>query len=150
MMPQNTTEWHPTPKQAAVLEAAQEAGLNRSIVSLCEAACVDRKSFYRWLKDDPDFKAAWEDIWIHSVRRHMPGVVAAVIAKAQDGDVPAARLIADLAGVTRQRIDAAVHQSGTVELKHDVGDRLEPYLEIIAEMVRREPLQTESETEASK
>ncbi len=149
-MPQKTTDWIPNPKQSAVLEAAQEAGLNRSISAICEVAGVDRKSFYNWMKKDDEFKAAWEDIWIHSVRRHMPGVVAAVIAKAQDGDVPAARLIADLAGVTRQRIDAAVHQSGTVELKHDVGDRLEPYLEIIAEMVRREPLQTESETEASK
>lgn len=148
-MPQNSSDWTPSPKQAAVLEAAQDAGLNRSISAICEAADVDRKSFYNWMKKD-EFKTAWEDIWIHSVRRHMPGVVAAVIAKAQDGDVPAARLIVDLAGVTRQRIDAAVHQSGTVELKHDVENRLEPYLDIIAEMVRREPLQTESETEVPK
>lgn len=116
-MPQNATEWHPTPKQAAVLEAAQEAGLNRSIVALCEAAHVDRKSFYRWLKYDPDFKAAWEEIWTHSIRRHLPGIVAAQVAKALDGDTPAARLLADLAGVLTTRMDVKAQHTGKMEVE---------------------------------
>lgn len=116
-MPQTATEWHPTPKQAAVLEAAQEAGLNRSIVALCEAAHVDRKSFYRWLKDVPEFKAAWEEIWTHSIRRHLPGIVAAQVAKALDGDTPAARLLADLAGVLTTRMDAKVQHTGKMEVE---------------------------------
>ena len=57
-MPQKTTDWIPNPKQSAVLEAAQEAGLNRSISAICEVAGVDRKSFYNWMKKDDEFKAA--------------------------------------------------------------------------------------------
>lgn len=133
-MPQNSTNWAPTPKQAAVLDAAQEAGLNRSISTICDRAGVDRKSFYNWINRDSHFKATWEEIWTHSIRRHMPGVVAAMIAKAQDGDVPAARLIADLAGVTRQRIDAAVTQATTLSVKE--APDLTPYLDAIADILR--------------
>lgn len=133
-MPQKSSVWIPTPKQAAALEAAQEAGLNRSITTICEAAGVDRRGFYRWLDSIPEFKAAWEDIWHGTIKRHMPGVVAAMIAKAQDGDVPAARLIADLAGVTRQRIDAAVTQATTLSVKE--APDLTPYLDAIADILR--------------
>jgi hypothetical protein len=116
-MPQNTTEWAPSPKQAAVLEAAQQAGFNRSIVAICEEAHVDRAGFYRWLRQDPAFKAAWEDIWRGSIRRHLPGVVSAVLAKALVGDIPAARLIADLAAVLPTRIDARVQHEGHMALE---------------------------------
>lgn len=128
-MSQNATNWTPTPKQAAVLEAAQEAGLNRSIVALCEAAHVDRKSFYRWFKDDPEFKAAWEEIWTHSIRRHLPGIVAAQVAKALDGDTPAARLVADMAGVLTTRMDAKVQHTGKMEVETQQNDHLQRFIE---------------------
>jgi len=138
-MSQISPTWTPTPKQAAVLEAAQEAGLNRSIAAICAAAGVDRRGFYRWLEKDPHFKAAWEDIWRSAIRRHLPGVVAAMIAKAQDGDVPAARLIADLAGVMRQRVEASVqaevHQQ--TEVSVNPGEALEPFVDPIGELVER-------------
>ncbi len=135
-MPQNATDWTPTPKQAAVLEAAQEAGLNRSISAICEAAAVDRKSFYRWLKADPDFKSAWEELWQGSIRRQMNGVVAAMIARALVGDVPAARLVADLAGVTltRQRIEAEVKQQTELTDNRKEAD-IEQFAPVVAELV---------------
>lgn len=147
-MPQNSTNWTPTPKQAAVLEAGQEAGLNRSISAICEAAGVDRKSFYNWINRDQDFKAAWENIWAHSIRRHMPGVVAAMIAKAQDGDVPAARLIADLAGVTRQRLEAAVTQTLSVKEAPDLTIYLDAIADILVQTAGESATENEEGTDA--
>ena len=97
------TNWTPSPKQAGVLEAAQEVGLKRTITAIAEAGGVSRKSIYRWLDDDPGFADAWHSIWRGAISRHLPGVVSALIAKAQEGDVPAARLVADMAGVLKQR-----------------------------------------------
>jgi len=114
-MSQNSSDWTPTPKQAAVLEAAQEAGLNRSISMICEAADVDRRGFYRWLEKDAAFKTAWEDIWRGTIKRHLPGVISAVVAKAQDGDIPAARLFADLAGILTTRVEANVQSKVAVD-----------------------------------
>lgn len=105
---QNATPWTPTPNQAAVLEAAQEAGPNRSVSAICKSAGVDRTRFYAWVKEDPDFKAAWEGIWQGTLKRHLPPVVAAMVQKAQKGDVPAARLVAELAGVLKQRVEERV------------------------------------------
>lgn len=105
MAQQKSTEWAPTPRQAKVLEAAQEAGLNRNISTICEEAGVNRTSFYRWLKEDTGFKAAWQDIWRSSITRHMPAVVAAQVRKAEEGDTNAAKLLSDLAGVLKQKVE---------------------------------------------
>lgn len=135
-MPQNSSLWRPTPKQRAALEAAQDAGLDRSITTICEAAGVDRRGFYRWLEKDADFRAAWDDIWRGSIRRHMPGVVAAMVAKAQqEGDVPAARLLADMAGLTKQRIEAELKHGGTVTHDLSAAQRLfERHPELVTEL----------------
>lgn len=139
-MPQKSSDWIPTPKQAAALEAAQEAGLNRSITTICEAAGVDRRGFYRWLDSIPEFKAAWEDIWHGTIKRHMPGVVAAVVTKAQDGDIPAARLLADLAGITKQRIEADLTHGGTVTHDFSTARRLfERHPELVDELFEDAP-----------
>ena len=134
-MSQNTSPWKPTRKQTAALEAAQEAGLNRSITAICEAAGVDRRGFYRWLEKDADFRAAWDDIWRGSLRRHMPGVVAAMVAQAEDGDVPAARLLADMAGLTKQRIEAELKHEGRVTHDLSTAQRLfERHPELVTEL----------------
>lgn len=96
------TDWRPTPKQRAVLEAATEAGIRRSITAVCNEAGVSRDAFYKWLRDE-NFQRAWDDVWHGAIRRHLPGVVAATIERAQSGDVAAARLIAELAGVFKQK-----------------------------------------------
>lgn len=102
-MSEHATGWTPTPNQAAVLEAAQEPGLKRSIVAICRAAGVDRSRLYAWLAEDADFRAAWEGLWQVSLKRHLPGIVAAQVDKAQKGDTAAARLLLDLAGMLTQK-----------------------------------------------
>lgn len=100
---QKETEWRPTRKQAAVLQAAQEAGLNRTITKVCEEAGVPRTRFYKWLNKDPNFKRAWEDVWYGTVRRHLPGAIQALAQRAQSGDVQAIKLMAELAGVYKEK-----------------------------------------------
>ena len=108
------TEWKPTPKQKDILLAAQEAGLKRSIAAVCRDAGVSRQSFYKWLDIDPDFRQAWEDAWHGTVKRHMPGAVAAMVARAQEGDVPAARLLAELAGQIVKRTQVSGPDGGPI------------------------------------
>ena len=107
------------PQQRKVLETAMEPGIGRNIVAVCDAAGVPRSTFYRWLEDD-EFRDAWNDAWYGSVRRHMPGVVAAMIEKAQSGDVAAGRLVADLAGVIISK--SQQEQSGEVKVIIEYAD----------------------------
>ena len=107
------TDWRPTTKQRAVLEAASELGLRRSVVLVCNEAGVSRESFYKWLRDDEQFREAWEQVYHGAVRKHLPGVVAAMVERAQSGDVAAARLIADLSGVIKQKVE----QSGDIKIR---------------------------------
>ncbi len=114
MAPQNGTEWVPTLKQKAVLRAAAEVGLERNISAVCKEAQVDRKSFYRWLKH-ADFRDAWEAVWHGAIRHHLPGVVAAQLDKALKGDTQAARLIADMGGVLKQKHELTGKDGGPIE-----------------------------------
>lgn len=90
-----------------------QPGIRRTIEAICQEAGVSRASYYRYL-DDAEFREAWEAAWRGSIRRHLPGVVAAMIERALSGDVKAARLVADMAGaITRQShvsIDVAVRR----------------------------------------
>jgi hypothetical protein len=115
MAPQTATEWRPRPKQRAVLDAAMEVGTERTIVAVCREAQVDRKTFYRWLDIDPGFKAAWEEVWHGSIRRHLPGVISAMVDRAQSGDVQAARLLADIYGLTKQKIEITITRTERIE-----------------------------------
>lgn len=90
--------------QARVLRAAIEAGADRTPEALCKAADVPLFALLDWLDNDSAFIAAWDRIWVGCLRLHLPSVVAATAAKAMAGDVNAARLVADLAGVVTQRI----------------------------------------------
>ena len=88
-----------SPRQAHLIECAMEPGMQRTITAVCEAAGVTRVTFYRWVREDSDFREAWEDAWRGSIRRQLPGVAAAMIHQALAGDVRAARLVVDMAGV---------------------------------------------------
>lgn len=106
MAPRNGTAWTPTSKQKAVLLAAMEVGLNRTITAVCLEARIDRKSFYRWLKDK-QFRDAWEQAWHGNIQHHLPGVISAQLEKALAGDTAAARLVADLAGVLKIKAEVS-------------------------------------------
>ena len=99
---QNGTDERLTPRQLAVLEAASEAGMKRTIVAVCQECRVPRSRFYDWLNKNEAFRAAWEAAWHGTIRRHLPGIVAAQLHKALDGDTVAARLLMEAAGVLDQ------------------------------------------------
>ncbi|MFA5091811.1 MAG: phBC6A51 family helix-turn-helix protein [Candidatus Paceibacterota bacterium] len=102
---QKATKWEPNAKQAAVLEAAQIAGINRNITKVCEEAHVHRKTFYEWLKTDPNFKEAWREVWHFTLERHLPGTLMALVNAAQGGDVSAIKLHCELAGAYKQKLE---------------------------------------------
>ena len=103
-MAQDNTLLRLKPKQRELLEVAQNVGLNRNITVVCEEAGVPRRNFYNWLERDPDFREAWETVWYGTIKKHMPGVLSAVVKQAQGGVVQAARLLADISGIIKQKI----------------------------------------------
>ena len=113
-MAQTNIGWKPDRRQKKLLDAAQKAGVNRTISQVCQEADVPRRTFYNWL-DKEDFARAWDDIWRCAIVRHMPSVVAAMTGKARKGDVPAARLLADMAGVVKQVHEVVSKQRITLD-----------------------------------
>lgn len=98
-----------------LIEAALEAGLKRNITALCAEAGINRVSFYRWMNEDPVFREIWNGLWRDIVSRHFPTAVAAIIEKAQRGDVSASRLMAELLGVLKQQVETTGAQRIQVE-----------------------------------
>lgn len=129
--PQKTTKWVPTPKQAQVLEAAQKAGLNRTITAICKAAHVDRKSFYDWRQGDPGFVAAWDSLWDAIVRQHFNGAVTALAAKAQTGNIGAMRLMAEIRGVLKQRVEHSTKDDQPIGLSLEFGKLTDDQLQAL-------------------
>lgn len=112
-MRQNTTYAGLKRKQRLLIEAALESGLKRNITTLCAEAGVHRSQFYRWMESDDAFRDAWESLWRRMLNRHFPTAVAAIVERAQRGDVPASRLMAELLGVLKQQVE----QSGTQRIE---------------------------------
>lgn len=97
------------PNQIAVLEAALEPGAKKDIRAICKSAGIDHATFYRWLNDDEVFSNAWANLWKDAIGRHLPGIVASMVDKAQGGDVAAARLLVDVAGIIIKRSTVEVN-----------------------------------------
>jgi hypothetical protein len=95
---QNDTEWTPTDKQLLVLDTAREIGLQRSISAVAIESGVSRITIHKWLREDADFKEAWQDIPNKLLSNHLPGIYAALIRKAVDGDVQAIKLALEVTG----------------------------------------------------
>ena len=125
MATQNCADWKPKPRQKRILEAAQEVGLNRTITTVCEEADVPRRTFYYWLDKDPCFADAWDKVWRRAITRHMPTIIAAVVCKARKGDVPAARLLADMVGAVKQVHEVSSTDDVSIILTWD-DDEAEP------------------------
>jgi hypothetical protein len=92
------TDWAPSPKQAALLNAAIRVGFDRNISAICRQAGVSRDLFYASMRQ-PEFAAAWERLPRDMLRTHMPAVVAAVVSKAKQGDLKAAAMLFDAFGL---------------------------------------------------
>lgn len=101
-----------TARQIKILEAAQRAGLHRSIEKVCQEADIPVRTFYRWLAQDLRFKERWDRLWYDSARRHLPGAVNALAHEAYGGNVHAVKLLADLAGVYQEKKGIEVSTKG--------------------------------------
>lgn len=97
--------WIPTPLQAAVMEAALSSEKRRTITAICKDAGVSRQTFYEWLREDADFRDAWANLWRRAIERHLSPVVLAMAHKAAQGDVQAARLVVEIAGIAPRKIE---------------------------------------------
>lgn len=95
-------------RQEEFLREAENAGIKRTITSLCEITGVPISTVYEWFKDD-EFTARWNDVPHKMIRRHLPGVMAAQLHKAIDtADTPAARLLCDTQGITKTNPNTTV------------------------------------------
>ena len=88
---EDLSDWQPTPKEAALLEAAGKIGLNRGVTAICEEAETSRETYYQAQKK-LGFRRAWADVARQVMESGSPGVSAAVTQKAIGGDMTAARL----------------------------------------------------------
>ena len=114
-------EWNPSPLQAQVLQVAHDSvGMKKSTFAIAKEAGLNPGTVYKWLKQDDGFRTAWDAIPRLMISSEMPGVIQAMVAKAQDGDVPAARLLAEMSqrklakkvGCTANTIFAVEHCEG--------------------------------------
>jgi transposase-like protein len=127
-------DWTPRPKQALVLEAARKAGLRRNLSVICREAGVDRSALYKWRRDDPDFKAAWDGMWEEMLALHFNGVVAAQIKKAEDGSAPAARLLAEMRGVLTKRVEVSGKDGEPIGIALKVEDLTDEQLKALVSL----------------
>ncbi len=100
--------WRPTPQQARFL-AVVKAARGRSITArhVCQALGYPVYEVASWL-DSAEFRERFRDAWRLLLERELVGVVAALIERAKRGDVQAAKLCLELAGVyvpPRYRVD---------------------------------------------
>jgi len=115
---QKPTEWAPTPKQMALLNTVQDLEVGASITEICEAAGVSRDSFYRWMKEDADFRDLWAGMWQQAGEFYMPRIVMVMARKAiNEGDVAAAAFVAKVTGHDKQRIEHTGAGGGPVRMQ---------------------------------
>ena len=114
--PKFDKSWKPTIRQLELLElAAQEPGLRRSISALCKKLALPRRTFYHWL-EDPNFKQRWNTLHREMIAQHLPSVTSALIFQAQQGAISAARLIYEVAGELKTRLEVTGENGGPIEI----------------------------------
>jgi|FLYL01.1.fsa_nt_gi hypothetical protein len=76
--------------------------------ALLAALEISRTRLVAWLRDDVDFARAYDDAWRTLLRHEIVGIVVAMVRQAEAGDVQAARVCLELAGVlqaAKYRVD---------------------------------------------
>jgi hypothetical protein len=96
---QSETEIMMDEPKARIIETALNLGFDATIVDVCRQANVSRVTFYRWLDNDPIFEDAYRNLWKRELKGEIPQTVRAILKKAHSGDLAAARLHLEMAGV---------------------------------------------------
>ena len=153
----NTTTWQPSEKQARYLEASMHCGLRRSVAELAREAGVARSTVHTWLKDS-DFVQALETLPREALRLHVPGVLMAMIHEARNGNVPAARLVLESAGLTGKQGDGKGDTTNVTSLHLQIIERANDWRQFEAikaaidaqqrPMIEAQPVQMASEVKA--
>ena len=96
MSGQSLTNWAPTPTQRRVLECAQAADYEESVVNLCKSAGIARQTWYDY-HDNPRFVEWWRVQFERHFGMQMPRVSAALLGRAlgqrEKGSDQAAKLL---------------------------------------------------------
>ncbi len=122
----NNTPWLPSERQAPFLEAAMQSGLRRSVAELAREAGVARSTVYSWMKDT-GFNQALETLPREALRLHVPGVLMSMVHEAQNGNVQAARLVLESAGLTGKQGDGKGDTTNVTSLHLQVIERADDW-----------------------
>ncbi len=85
--------------KARIIETALNLGYDATVTEICQRSNVTRVTFYRWLSDDPVFRDTYQNLWRREVEGEVSGTVKAILRKAHSGDLAAARLHLEMAGI---------------------------------------------------
>lgn len=94
-----TPEWAPTPRQArflGLISLMVSRGL--SVKAVCNALGYPVAEVAGWMEDE-NFAGKYKKAWQLLLEREMVGVISSLLAQAQSGDVKAAKLCLEMAGV---------------------------------------------------
>ena len=92
------SKWVPTNKMKLVVELALTVFPRMTIATICRRVKIDPSTFHKWIKSDKNFARFWGTLHKDIARHHVAGAVAALVRKANTGDVAAVRLLLETAG----------------------------------------------------
>lgn len=92
-------QWEPSHNQKAWMACAESMMPRMTIKSISIKTKIDPSTFHKWFKADKNFARWWGTLHREISVKHLAGACAALVRKANSGDVPAIRLLAEMAGV---------------------------------------------------
>lgn len=93
-----------TAKQKNLVELLVSPDFDGSVSEACRSVGISRNTFYKWLRD-PDFKGTLEAMIGDYTDSEQPHIWQAVVKKAENGSIEAAKLYFELKGKYKQKVD---------------------------------------------
>ena len=91
--------------------------MRHTITALCKTASVPRRTFYNWLREDADFRRAWNSLYEETVQHHLNSVLAAAVHQAVKGNTSAQRLVFEVAGALKTRMEHTGKDGGPIQIE---------------------------------
>lgn len=90
--------WEPSHNQKAWMACAESMMPRMTIRTISQKTKIDPSTFHKWCKHDKNFNRWWNTLHKDIAVKHLAGATAALVRKANSGDVAAIRLLAEMAG----------------------------------------------------